>query len=68
MGDIYTLLCLRSAELSKAFGLRNLGYYIVSVVLLLEYSSSGISQKLESDRKKICPVLYIYLNAAYLNS
>ena len=24
MGDIYTLLCLRSAELSKAFALRNL--------------------------------------------
>ena len=24
MGDVYTLLCLRSAELSKAFALRNL--------------------------------------------
>ena len=24
MGDVYTLLCLRSAELSKYFGLRNL--------------------------------------------
>ena len=27
MGDVYTLLCLRSAELSKAFGLRNLCLY-----------------------------------------
>ena len=26
MGDVYTLLCLQSAELSKAFGLRNLCY------------------------------------------
>ena len=24
MGDVYTLLCLRSAQLSNAFGLRNL--------------------------------------------
>ena len=26
MGDVYVLLCLRSAELSIAFGLRNLCY------------------------------------------
>ena len=30
MGDAYTLLCLRSAELSKAFGLRNLCYSKIS--------------------------------------
>ena len=29
-GDIYTLLCLRSAELSKSFGLRNLCYSKIS--------------------------------------
>ena len=33
MGDIYTLLCLRSAELSRPFGLRNLCYYKISVVI-----------------------------------
>ena len=32
MGDAFTLLCLRSAELSKAFGLRNLCYSKISVV------------------------------------
>ena len=30
MGDVYTLLCLRSAELSKAFGLRNICLNIYS--------------------------------------
>ena len=35
IGDVYTLLCLRSAELSKAFGLRNLCYSKISVVMLL---------------------------------
>ena len=34
MGDVYTLLCLRSAEFSKAFGLRNLCYSEISVVSL----------------------------------
>ena len=51
MGDIYTLLCLRSAELSKAFGIRNLCYSRISVVMLLGYRIAGISQKLESERK-----------------
>ena len=37
MGDVYTLLCLRSAGLSKAFGLRNLCYSKISVVMLLGY-------------------------------
>ena len=27
MGDVYALLCLRSARLSKAFGLKNLCYF-----------------------------------------
>ena len=42
-GDVYTLLCLRSAELSKAFGLMNLCYSKISVVMLLG------SRKLESE-------------------
>ena len=56
MGDVYTLLCLRSAKLSKAFGLRNLWYSNISVVMLLGYRIAGISRKLESERYKICPV------------
>ena len=55
MGDVYTLLCLQSAELIKAFGLRNLCFSKISVVMLLGYSIAGISQKLKSERKK-CPV------------
>ena len=53
MGDVYTLLCLRSPELSnsKAFGLRNLCYSNISVVMLLGYRISGVSRKLESERK-----------------
>ena len=46
MGDVYTLFCLRSAELSKAFGLRNLCYSKISVVMLLWYRIAGISRKL----------------------
>ena len=52
MGDIYTLLCLRSAELRKAFGLRNLCYSKISVVMLLGHKIAGILRKLESERKK----------------
>ena len=51
MGDVYTLLCLWSAELSKAFGLRNLCYSKISVVMLLGYKIAGIEGKLESERK-----------------
>ena len=43
IGDVYTLLCLRSAELSKAFGLRNRCYSKISVVMLLGYRVAGIS-------------------------
>ena len=64
MGDVYTLLCLRSAELSKAFGLRNLCYSNISVVMLLGYRIAGISRKIASERNKICPALRP--NAAYL--
>ena len=53
MGDVYTLLCLRSAELSKAFDLRNLCYSKIYVVMLLRYRIAGISQKLESERKNM---------------
>ena len=42
-GDIYTLLYLRLAELSKAFGLSNLCYSKISVVMLLRYRIVGIS-------------------------
>ena len=52
---VYTLLCLRSAELSKTFGLRNLCYSKISVVMLLGYRIAGISQNLESEQKNICP-------------
>ena len=54
MGDVYTLFCLRSVELSKASGLRNLRFSKISVVVLLGYMIAGISQKLKSDEKK-CP-------------
>ena len=37
MWDVYTLLCLRSAELSEASALRNLCYSKISVVMLLGY-------------------------------
>ena len=43
MGDVYTLLCLRSAELRKGFGLRNLCYSKISIVMLLGYRIAGIS-------------------------
>ena len=45
MGDVYALLCLQSAEFSKA--LRNLCYSKISVVMLLGYMIAGISRKLE---------------------
>ena len=64
MGDVYTLFCLRSAELSKAFGLRNLCYSKLSVVMLLGYRIAGISRKLESERNKNV----LRPNAAYLTS
>ena len=54
MGNVYTTLCLLSAELSKALELRNLCYSKIAVVVLLWYIIAGISQKLESERK-ICP-------------
>ena len=42
MGDVYTLLCLTSAELSKAFGLKNQCYSKIPVVMLLGYRIAGI--------------------------
>ena len=44
MGDVHTLLCLRSAELSKAFGLRTLRHSKISVVMLLGYKIVGNSR------------------------
>ena len=55
MGDVYTLLCLRSDELSKVFGLRDLCYSKISAVMLLGYRIAGITRKIESEQKK-CPV------------
>ena len=52
MGDIYTVLYLWSAELSKAFGLRNICCSKISVVMLLGYRIAGISRKLESEQNK----------------
>ena len=66
MGDVYTfmtLLCLRSAELSKAFGLMNLCYSKISVVMLLGYRIAGISQNSSKSKKYA-----LRSNAAYLNS
>ena len=60
----FTLLCLRSAELSKAFGLRNLCYSKISVVVFIGYRIAVISRKLESERKHYG----LRPNAAYLNS
>ena len=43
------MLCLRSAEVSKAFGLKNLCYSKISVVMFLWYRIAEISRKLESE-------------------
>ena len=59
-----TLLCLRSAELSKAFALRNLSYSKISVVMLLGYKVAGISRKLDSEQKQYA----LHTTAAYLNT
>ena len=64
IGDFNTMLCFHSAELSKAFGLRNLCYSKLSVVMLLGYRISGISQKHESERNKYA----LHPKAACLNS
>ena len=62
--DVYTLLCLRSAELSKAFALRNLGYSKIYVVMLQGYRVAGISQNLIQNKKQYA----LHTNAAYLNT
>ena len=64
MGDVYSLLCLWSAELSKAFDVRNLCYSKISVVMLLGYRIARIALKLESELKDM-PCAQ---NAAYLNT
>ena len=63
MRDGYTLVCLQSAELSKAFCLRNICYSKISAVMLLWYMIAGISRKLESERKKMscAQMLHIYI-------
>ena len=64
VGDVYTLLCRRSAELIKVFGLRNLCYSKIFVVMLLWYRNAGSLRKLESNEAKYT----LRPNAAYLNS
>ena len=64
MEDVYTLLCLRSAKLSKVFRFRNQCYSKIYVVMLLGYRIAGISLKLESERNKYA----LRPNAAYLNA
>ena len=65
MVDVNTLLFLRSAELSKAFGLRDhLCYSKISLVMLLEYRIAGILRKFESEGK----IYSLRPNAGYLNS
>ena len=63
MEDVYTLLCLQSAELSKAFGLKDLSYSKISIVLLLGHRIAGISRKLESNEKELpcAQMLHIYI-------
>ena len=39
-GDVYTVLLLCSAELNKAFFLRNLCYSKISVVMLIGYRNA----------------------------
>ena len=69
MGDVYTLLCLRSAELSKTFRLRKLCYSKISVVMLLGYRSAGITRKLESERQKIpCAQMLHFLIAGVIHA
>ena len=62
MGDVYILLCITSAELSEAFGLRTPCYSKISVVMLLGYRIAEISRKLESERNKYT----LRPNAAYM--
>ena len=56
MGDVFTLLCLWSAELSKAFALRNVYYSKMSLVMLRGYRIAG------QEKYALGP------NAAYLDS
>ena len=49
IGDAYILLCLQLVELSKTFGLRNLCYSNIFVVMLLGYWIPETSRKLESE-------------------
>ena len=64
MGDVYTLLCLWSAELSKAFSLRNLCYSKISVVMLLEVQGCWNLAKTRVKTEKYALRPY----AAYLNN
>ena len=61
MGNFYTLLFLRSAKLSKAFGLC---YSKISIVILIGYRLLESRKNSESERK----IYALRTNTAYLKS
>ena len=63
MGDVYTLLCLWLAKLSKAFGLRNLFYSKISVVMIQVQDCWNLTKIRIRTKKNV-----LRTNAAYLNS
>ena len=66
MGDVSTLLCLWSAELSIAFGLRNPFYSKISVVMLIGYR---IAENSSQNKNMLCTqmlhILKIYMIHAW---
>ena len=56
MGDVYTLLCLRSAEISNAFELRTLCYSRISVVMFFMVQECwNLSKARVRTKRKKCP-------------
>ena len=61
MRDVLTSLCLWSAELSKAFGLRNLCYSKISVVMLRVQDCWNLAKTRVRTKKMPCSqMLHIY--------
>ena len=63
--DVYTLLFLRSTELSTAFGLRTLCYSKISAVMLL---CVGLLESRENSSQNEKNIYALRPNAAYLSS
>ena len=59
MGDVYTLLCLRSAELSKAFGSRNIYYSKIPVVMQIGYKLESRENSIQN-KKSPAPICCIF--------